>query len=93
MSARAVERALRRLAQPDARLALARCGVKFGVYDHGDLRRRPTVTLTRAQVRGLVDGGLIVRQADGAYRLSDLGHAPKGLSLEPGRLAHPLECA
>lgn len=92
MSGRAVERALRRLAQPDARLALARCGVKFGVYDRGDLRRRPTVTLTRAQVRALLDAGVIRRQADGAYQLTEQGPAPSPPMSEREPAAHPLEC-
>lgn len=76
MSARAIERALSRLAAPGAVLAPDREGVGFGVFSHGDRRRRPLARLSAAAVRTLNASGALMQVDRGeTYVLSSAGRA------------------
>lgn len=75
MSARRVERALARLAQPNAVLAQDRDGVSYGVFVGADRRRRPVVRLTAVEVRSLEAEGAIGAQGEGVFALSQAGGA------------------
>ncbi|WP_395645343.1 DUF6456 domain-containing protein [Terricaulis sp.] len=75
MSARRVERALARLAQPNAVLALERGGVRYGVFLANDRRRRPLVRLNAAEVRSLEAEGAISADGAGGFTLSAAGGA------------------
>lgn len=68
-----IERALERLARPQA--VLAPCGKKgFGVFAKGDRRRRPAARLSAEDVRRLEAEGALAAQA-GVYVLSEAGRA------------------
>lgn len=67
-------RALARLAAPGAMLAHERSGAGFGVFPHGDRRRRPVARLSAAQTRELEADGAIERAGDG-FVLSAAGRA------------------
>lgn len=73
MSVRRIERALARLSAPGAAIALDRGGPHYGVYVGADRRRRPAARLSAAEVRTLEAEGAIVRDGDGAFRLSAAG--------------------
>ena len=75
MSARAIERALARLATDKAVLAPEREGGGFGVYPRGDRRRRPVARLDAAIVRALKADGVLAAAAEGAFVLSAAGCA------------------
>ena len=73
---RRIERALARLAAPSAELAPERDGASFGVFPHGDRRRRPIVRLSAAEVRALEAEGAIAALTDGGvFVLSEAGRA------------------
>jgi hypothetical protein len=74
MSEQRIERALAQLARTGAVLAQARGG-NFGVYPHGDRRRRPTVRLDRDETRALEADGAIVAGDDGVFVLTSAGFA------------------
>lgn len=73
MSARRVERALARLAQPNAVLAQERDGASYGVFVGNDRRRRPVVRLSAVEVRSLEAEGAITADSDGGYALTSAG--------------------
>lgn len=75
MSDRHIARALNRLAAPGAVLAPERGGKAFGVFLGRDRRRRPVVRLSAAEVRELISTGALRPVDDGAYVLSEAGHA------------------
>lgn len=75
MSARLVQRALKRLAASDALLAPSRDGAMFGVHPGGDRRRLPVVRLSAAEVRELEADGALVRASEGAFVVSEAGRA------------------
>lgn len=75
MSARAVERALARLAADKAVLMREREGGGFGVYPRGDRRRRPVARLDAAAVRVLEGDGVLTANGEGAFVLSAAGLA------------------
>jgi len=70
-----VERALSRLAQPDAVLAPLRAGLGFGVFPAGDRRRRPLARVSAANVAALESEGALQREADGRLALTQAGRA------------------
>lgn len=74
MSARAVERALARMATTAARLAPERAGAGFGLYPNGDRRRRPLARLTAEALRTLEAEGAVARAGDG-YAITEAGRA------------------
>lgn len=74
MSGRRLSRALVRLASRDALLALERGGPGYGVFAHGNRRRRPLVRLNADEVRGLQAEGALAAVANG-FVLSGAGHA------------------
>lgn len=75
MSERHIVRALDRLAAAGAVLAPERGGKGFGVFPHGDRRRRPVVRLNAAELRELESSGVLRAREDGAYVLSEAGRA------------------
>jgi hypothetical protein len=75
MSGRRIERALARLATANAVLAPEREGAGFGVYAHGDRRRRPLVRLSAADVRSLEAEGAISAVGEDTFTLNDAGRA------------------
>jgi hypothetical protein len=75
MSARLVERALAQLAAPGAVLAPERSGKGFGIFPHGDRRRRPIVRLSAAEVRELASCGAIEPREADAFVLTPAGVA------------------
>ncbi len=74
MSARLIARALERLVAPYCVLAPDRTG-GFGVFPHGNRRRRPVVRLSTADVRELVSAGAIEAVGEDVYTLSTAGRA------------------
>lgn len=70
VTTRRAERALARLARPRAVLALTRDGLRFGVFDTGDQRRRPGPIVSRATVMQWLQDGLVRRETRGLYRLN-----------------------
>lgn len=76
MSARGLERALARLAEPEAILAPARAGGGFGVYRKGDLRCRPCARVDAAQVQALSAEGVLAPLPErNAFVLTPAGRA------------------
>lgn len=76
MSARGVERALLRLASPQAVLAPDRDGKGFAVFTTGDRRRRPAARLSAAEMAALdAEGALAPSPEKDAFVLSPAGHA------------------
>lgn len=83
MSAAAVARALKRLAE-GAMIAADAAGKGFGVYAHGDRRRRPSVRLAAAEVRALEAEGVLAREGE-ALVLTQAGRArARREAAEPG---------
>jgi hypothetical protein len=74
LSARALERALARLAEPGALLAPQASG-GFGVFASADRRRRALAKLTAAQVRELEADGMLAAASGGAFVLSEAGRS------------------
>ena len=74
MAARGLERALLRLASPQAVLAPVRQGGNYGVFPNGDRRRRPLARITAEAVRELAADGAIEAAGEG-FVLSEAGHA------------------
>jgi hypothetical protein len=73
---RAAARALSRLASPDAVLAPERTGSGYGVFTHGDRRRRPLARLSAQEVKALVSSGaLTALEENGAFVLTEAGKA------------------
>ena len=75
MSGRDSERVLARLAGEGAVLARERGGVGYALYPRGDRRRRPIARLSVAGVRALVADGALASAPEGAFVLSEAGHA------------------
>jgi hypothetical protein len=75
MSARSVERALARLAAPQAVMARDRNGEGFGVFPNADRRRRPLVRVSALEARTLEAEGAIRRAGDDEFVLSEAGRA------------------
>ena len=73
--ARSIERALSRLAAPQAVLAAERGRGGFGVFPGGDRRRRPVCRLSTPEVRDLEAAGAIAAIDGGAYVLTEAGRA------------------
>lgn len=74
IAARSIERALLRLASPQAVLAPLRQGGAYGVFPQGDRRRRPLARLGAEAVRELVAEGAVEAAGDG-FVLSAAGLA------------------
>lgn len=69
-----VARVLERLSAPGAVLARVRAGEGYGVYPHGDMRRRPLARLSSQETQRLVSDGTIVASGEG-FALSRAGRA------------------
>jgi hypothetical protein len=82
-----IEAARTLLAAPGAVLAPLRDGAGFGIYPHGDLRRRPQLRLTPAQTVAVLDASPDAK-AEGAYgavaRLAEIA-GPRGAAWFGGR--------
>ncbi len=73
---RAIERAIKRLAEPDARLAPDPRQAGYGVFAGKDRRRRPFCRLSEGQTRNLIADGVVEAMQDGSgYRLTRAGVA------------------
>ena len=75
MRAEAVERALMRLARGGAVLAVYGDGGGYGVFPHGDRRRRPTARIAGADVRALLSEGALEERGGDGFVLSAAGAA------------------
>jgi hypothetical protein len=76
MSARAIERALARMASSaGCVLAPERNGAGYGLFPNGDRRRRPVVKLSGVEVGELQSSGALVDAGDGAFAISEAGRA------------------
>lgn len=86
MSARAVERAIARMASSSpCVLAPEKGGAGYGVFPNGDRRRRPVVRLSRAEVGELSANGALTELGDGVFALSEAGRAlARRMAAAPG---------
>src|SRR5215470_7050216 len=75
MSAELVERALLRLARGGAVLAAHGDRDGYGVFPHGDRRRRPIARIAGADVRALRSEGALEARGDDSFVLSAAGLA------------------